>query len=225
MFTLSGGGSRLLYSFSLNQVWRPRPTTVQRNGEEQNEIPERRQSYGSLLRSWHFHDWISSYNTFTNVSSVRIGRRKPLKCKICFESSDNPILHRPWSSALLLLLLPLSIIIMNPAIEHVDVLVIGTLKKNCEEHRIFFVFGRKLKRKKGRTWNIFIWLELWRIFFEEYGIFFVIGRILERRAARRRNQRPELLPCYGWFEASASVQPDFEPIFFAQNNHRQNIIE
>ena len=61
--------------------------------------------------------------------------------------------------------------------------------------------------------DFFVWLELWRYFLKKIEYFLWFGRILGRRAARRRNQRPELLPCYGWFEASASVQPDFEPIF------------
>ena len=63
-------------------------------------------------------------------------------------------------------------IIMNPAIiiffgaleiKHVEVFVIGTLKKNCGEHGIFFVFGRKLKRKRGDNG---IFLSDWN--FEEY---------------------------------------------------------
>ena len=61
---------------------------------------------------------------------------------------------------------------MNPAIiilfgaleiEHVEVFVIGTLKENCEKHGIFFVFGRKLKRKRGEHG---MFLSDWN--FEEY---------------------------------------------------------
>ena len=153
---------------------------------------------------------------------MRIGRRKPLKCKICFESSDNPILHRPWSSALLLLLLPLSIIIMNPAIIIFWSIGNWACRSLCDwnfEEKLWgtlniFCVWKKIEEKKGENMEYFHLIgTLKNIFWRIYGIFFVIGRILERRAARRRNQRPELLPCYGWFEASASVQPDFEPIF------------
>ena len=61
-----------------------------------------------------------------------------------------------------------------------------------------FCVWKKIEEKKRGEHGIFSsdW-NFEEYFFEEYGIFFVIGRILERRAARRRNQRPELLPCYG----------------------------